>query len=118
MTETEQQTFFITLFEAPKVAPVEFRLYYDSEGNVLFYTCDKPEGNFITVDKETFAAANPHVRVINGKISRASVNQMFCKLVPDDIDGILCAADDISLIIDESDDVESTRWKFKVYELQ
>lgn len=118
MTETEQQTVFLTLFEAPKVELPEFRLYYDSEGKVLFYTCDKPEGNFIIVDKETFAIGNPHVIIIDGKITRAAKNQMGCKLMPDDIEGILCAAEDISLIIDESENIESIRWKYKIYELQ
>jgi hypothetical protein len=32
--------------QAPLVKP-EFRLYYDDKGKVLFYSCEKPEGNYI-----------------------------------------------------------------------
>ena len=38
-------------FEAPKIVEPEFRLYYDDEGRVLFYTCEKPEGNYLEIGR-------------------------------------------------------------------
>ena len=35
--------------QVPLVKP-EFRLYYDDKGKVLFYSCEKPEGDYIVID--------------------------------------------------------------------
>lgn len=112
-----EETTFITLFEAPKVEPVEFRLYYDEDGKVLFYTCDKPEGNFVTVDRQTFVEARNDLRIIDGRISRVKPNQIISKLMPDS-EGTICAAEDISFILSDEDKVESKTWKLRIYELQ
>ena len=58
---------YVLVFEAPKIEPPEFRLYYDEEtGKVLFYTCEKPEGKYLVIDSVTFACARQDVRVIDG----------------------------------------------------
>ena len=38
------------IWEAPPIIKPEFRLYYDERGNVLFYTCEKPAGNYVIID--------------------------------------------------------------------
>jgi hypothetical protein len=66
-TENNQEEFMI-IWEAPKIEPPEFRLYYDEHGAVVCYTGDKSiTGNYIVIDALTFAQARPDVRVINGK---------------------------------------------------
>lgn len=45
----------------------EYRLYYDDTGNVLFYTCEKPEGNFIVIDKQTYSEMRYDIKIVNGK---------------------------------------------------
>ena len=93
--------------------PIELRLYYDDKGNVTFYTCEKPEGNFIVIDKQTFAESRPELKVINGKLVRPGLNSVVAKLIPNE-EGISCAKDDVSIITTE--DVEIQKWKLIVNE--
>jgi hypothetical protein len=125
MAEQEPQIFlnelgeeYLVIFEAPKIVPPEFRLYYDElTGKVLFYTCDKPEGSFITIDRQTFAEARQDIRIINGKISRVRPHQIIAKLMPD-VEGTKCALEDISIVLSAKDKIKSQNWKLHVYELE
>lgn len=111
------QEEYIILWEAPKIEPPELRLYYDETGAVICYCGDKSlQGNYIVIDNETFAAARPDVKVINGKISTVAPNAIVQKLMPDDTEGITCATDDMSIIVDDQDD--HIKWKLNIYELQ
>jgi len=89
------------IWEAPKVEKPIFKLYYDHKGNVITYTCEVLEGNYIEIDALTFAEARYDVKVIDGKISKVSDNAIISKLVPNS-KGIGCTKDDISIIIDEN----------------
>ena len=80
----------VIIWEAPKIIPPEFRLYYDEKGNVVTYTCEKLDGNYIVIDALTFAQARPDVRVIDGKISTVQPAMVVTKLMPDDNNGTLC----------------------------
>jgi len=104
----------VILWEAPKIEPPEFRLYYDDKGHVVCYTCQKLEGNYIVIDSLTYAAARPDIRVIDGKISTVAPSAVVYKLMPS-IEGMACAKEDISIISDES--TETINWKLRIYEL-
>jgi len=101
------------VYEPPP--PPEFRLYYDNNGNVLFYTGDKPEGKYIVIDNQTFAEARPDIKVINGVIIHNSNITQIYKLKPT-TEGTLTYIDDVSLIL-EDNDVEGTYWQYDVKEL-
>lgn len=116
MSENENEDY-IMVFEAPKIEPPEFRLYYDeTNGKVLFYTCEKPEGKFIVVDQLTFACARPDVRVIDGRLSTVNPSAIISKLQPDTLLGNKCATEDISIVV-EDDSVDTTQWVLITYEL-
>lgn len=100
------------VYEPPP--PPEFRLYYDDKGNVLFYTGEKPEGNYIIVDNQTFAEARTDVRVINGVIRHNSTITQVYKLKPTK-EGTMTHVDDVSLILEDDDD--GVYWNFDVKEL-
>lgn len=106
----------ILVWEAPPIIKPEFRLYYDDKGKVLFYTCEKPEGNYIVIDADTFAQGRPDVRVVDGKLSTVSAGSIVSKLVPDTT-GIKCAIEDISIIVDETYTDKTITWNLKTYEL-
>ena len=107
---------YVIVWEAPKIEKPEFRLYYDDTGSVICYTGDKSmEGNYIVIDSQTFAEGRHDVRVIDGKISTVQPNQIVYKLMPNSIDGTACSNDDISIIVDETE--EHTKWKLSIYEL-
>jgi len=106
----------VIIWEAPKIVPPEFRLYYDEHGKVLCYSGDKSlEGNYIVIDAMTFAEARPDVRVIDGKVSRFKAEAVVHKLMPNELEGIACSIDDISIIVRSSE--PHTKWKLKTYEL-
>lgn len=96
--------------------PVQFRVYYDDNGKVLFYTCDKPEGNYLIIDNATFAEKRFDFKVIDGKLSRLVPGLTISKLMPCD-SGKECAKQDISIVVDKEFTGEVTNWKMVTYEL-
>lgn len=114
---TEQEDDYVMIFEAPKIEPPEFRLYYEEEtGKVLFYTCEKPEGKFIVIDSVTFACARQDLRVVDGKLSTVNPALVISKLLPNNEKGIKCLKDDISIVAEDlTEDVQ--HWKLETYEL-
>lgn len=106
------------VFEAPKVDPVEFRLYYNDNGEVISYTCEKPEGNYIVIDRQTYAEMRFDLRIIDGKISRVNPNAIVHKLMPDLIEGMATEKEDMSIIVDESITKNFKKWKLVSYELK
>lgn len=106
---------FVLVWEAPKIEAPEFRLYYDDGGRVICYSGDKSvEGNYIVIDAQTFAEARPDVRVIDGKITMPTFNQVVHKLMPSN-EGTCCHPDDISIVVDEQE--KNIKWKLVSYGL-
>jgi hypothetical protein len=104
------------IWEAPLIIKPEFRLYYDEKGCVLFYTCEKPEGNYVVIDSNTYAQGRPDVRVVDGKVTSLNVGSIVSKLVLDE-QGIPCAEEDVSIVVDEHYRGNIIKWKLKTYEL-
>jgi len=105
---------FIVIFEAPVIEKPEFRLYYDEQGKVVCYTTEKLEGNYLVIDKLTFAECRPDIRVIDKKIIRNYQVGIICKLKPDSNGSTQCATDDISIITDDTS-ISTTKWEYKLY---
>ena len=108
----------VILWEAPAIIKPEFRLYYDDKGNALFYTCEKPEGNYIIIDATTYAIGRPDVRVIDGKISTVVASAVVSKLMPSKKDGITCAEEDISIVVNKKYKGKTIKWNLTTYELE
>ena len=113
----EENQEYIIIWEAPKIEPPEFRLYYDDKGSVITYTCDKIPGNYIVIDAQTFAEARHDLRIIDGKISKVQPNAVVYKLMPSKSEGVRCAAEDINIIVDNNYDGDTINWKLNIYEL-
>lgn len=95
---------------------VEFRLYYDDNGRVLCYTCEALEGNYIIIDRQTYAECRPDIKVVDGKIVKVNESAVIAKLTPSN-EGTWCAKDDVSIIVDESYE-EKQRWETKLNEFR
>ena len=93
----------------------EFRLYYDTDGKVITYTCEKPPGNYIVIDALTYAKSRPDVLVIDGTITPAKTKAVIARLVPD-VTGKRCASEDISIIADKKYRGKTTLWELKTNE--
>ena len=94
---------------------VEFRLYYDDNGDCICYTCEDLEGNYLVIDTQTFAEGRPDVKVINGVLIKPSSIVNVVKLVHGD-NGTTCAVEDIGVIVDEDYTGETITWEEKLYE--
>ena len=106
----------IIIWEPKPLEKPEFRLYYDDKGKALFYSCEKPEGNYIVIDATTYAIGKPDVRVIDGKISTVTPEAVVSKLMPSD-EGVICTEEDISIVVDDNYTEKTIKWKLTTYEL-
>ena len=106
MDNTEDE--YIITWEAPVIEKPEFRLYYDERGNVITYTCEKLEGNYVVIDALTFAEARPDVKVADGKVVRMGTGAVIARLYPSNV-GVLCEVEDVSVITSNN----GQYWKLK-----
>lgn len=109
---------FVIIWEAPPIVKPEFRLYYDEKGKVLFYTSEKPEGNYIVIDALTYAEGRPDLRVVDGRISTVNQGSVVSKLVQDKSEGVECSIEDVSIIVPKKCKVKKIKWKLQTYELR
>jgi hypothetical protein len=119
MLDETTEAEFEKLLEGMRVIPPkpEFRLYYDDNGKVLFYSCEKPEGNFIVVDDVTYSAGRYDVRVIDGVIHKNSEFAMVTKLERS-TEGTRCAVEDISIIVSNDYQGKTQTWRSETHEFK
>ena len=103
---------YVIVWEAPELIKPEFRLYYDIRGSVLFYTCEKPDGDYIVIDALTFAEARPDIKVVDGRIVRTGSSTISSRLHLA-TEGTLCEAEDVSIITEAN----GQYWKLKTVSL-
>jgi hypothetical protein len=103
------------VWEATVVKPPEFRLYYDDRGAVVCYTTENLEGNYVVIDALTFAQSRPDVRVVDGKVLQSFSGAVVSKLYPNTV-GMCCASEDISIVVDDTFQGDTTRWKLITHE--
>lgn len=103
---------YVVIWDAPAIVKPEFRLYYDDKGQVICYTCENLEGNFVTVDNLTFAEARPDVRIVDGKLIKNTTGSVVSRLYKD-TEGVLCELEDLSIITETN----GQYWKLKIHEL-
>jgi hypothetical protein len=83
---------------------LEYRLYYNDLGEVLYYTTENLPGNYIVVEKEIYNEGRYDNCVVDGKLV-APAQYIYQKLVPVDT---LDLNNDVSII-------SNTVWKLKRY---
>lgn len=77
---------------------LEFRLYYDSHGNVIYYSMEDLPGDYIIVDRLTFDQARFDIKVRDGKIIKAR-NPASWKLKPCDQGDYACHPADVTIVV-------------------
>ena len=88
----------------------EYRLYYDKNGDPLFYTPnDEPGDNYIVVDKETWTLGRYDVKVINDKIVYPN-KYSYQKLTPSN-EGKVCDTNDVSIVATQGQSWNLTRYE-------
>lgn len=93
---------------------VEFRLYYDKLGVPLFYTTENEIGEYITVDRVTYAQADyTNIRVRDGKIVQKSPVESSKLVKSNNAEGVCCVVNDVSIVDDKQ---TGQYWKLKTHE--
>ena len=108
MNETTENFWAAWALPVEPPRPIFYRLYYDDQGYLLYYSMEDIPGNYIEIDHTTYAALSPRVRVIDGKLHHINTNSTT-KLVPSD-SGQACDSRDVAVI---SDHANKKYWKMK-----
>ena len=95
----------------PEIKPIFYRLYYNDNGEPLFYSMEDLPGNYIDIDQETFALCPSNVRVVNGQLKKVNTSTID-KLVPSD-HGICCDPRNICIVVTEEQPHQ--KWSIKKY---
>ena len=89
-----------------------YRLYYNDQGYPLYYAAEDLPGNYIEVDRETYAAAPINIRVVDDKI-KVIRHVVSSKLKPGD-NGTPCHVHNVSIVV--NDTAPHTKWSLTTYE--
>ena len=103
MTDEE---FWQALRAMPDPKPVDYRIYYNEQGELLFYSMDDVPGTYISIDADAFARSATNVVVQDGRLFEI-VNTTTVKLQPSDT-GTPCHPDDVCIVVPETH--EHQRW--------
>lgn len=87
----------------------ENRLYYNDAGQVVAYSQEELDGDYIIVDQQTFNERRTDILVQNGKVVRLNFITQFRKLVPDN-EGVETLAEDVTIVD------KGQFWKLKYYD--
>ena len=89
----------------------EFRLYHDN-GKFVCYSCEELEGEYIVIDRETYAIGNPHIQVVNGKIEPMTFEIQLYKLTKAR-KGTTCPVEDIAIVVDKSYKGKTNKYSYE-----
>ena len=113
-TDNTTDNFWAAWAQVPDVKPLKifYRLYYDDNGNPLFYSMEDLPGNYIDIDATTYAESPSQVKVINNELVRVTT-QANIKLAPSAV-GVACDPRDVCVVVSESQ--PHIKWSVHTYE--
>ena len=93
----------------------EFRVYYDTDCRVLFYTTETPDGQYITITREQYCIGRPDAIVKNGQLiytHLASTVARYQKKLSGDI---RTSKYDINIL--SEDDADTVFWELTIHDI-
>ena len=110
MNDRELAELFDSIISNNQPRELEFRLYYDAEGNPVTYATEDLPGDYLIVDQHTYAQGRYDIKIIDGEVVPLKDFVYYNKIIPSD-SGTACHPDNALLI-----DAESTVfWSTKTY---
>lgn len=95
-----EQEFWAAL--APiEIKPILYRLYYNDQGNPLFYSQEDLPGNYVDVSREVYVNPPTHLRVVNNKI--VVLDTLSVKRLYPTKTGTPCHPADVSVVVKKTE---------------
>jgi hypothetical protein len=113
MSEITPEEFWAILHAPVEVKPIFYRLYYDNDGFLIYYSMEELPHNYIEIDAATYNQRLSNIRVINKKIVITTPASSIKKLIPGTV-GTPCDLNNICIVVNES--TPHTKWSIKTYE--
>ena len=110
MNDRELAELFDSIISNNQPRELEFRLYYDAEGNPVTYASEDLPGDYLIVDQHTYAQGRYDIRIIDGEIVPLKDFVYYSKIIPFD-SGTACHPDNARVIEAES----TICWSRKTY---
>jgi hypothetical protein len=115
MTDEElSQILALMSKPAPVKQELEFRLYYDGDGQVVTYTTEKLEGQYIVITRDQYNEARGDVLVKDGKLCYTHKTTHIGKYTKNIQDGVRTSKYDINILCDEN----FVYWKYEQHEIR
>jgi hypothetical protein len=106
---TEQEFLEIWLAR-PDPKPIFYRLYYQDDGTLLYYSMEDLPGKYIEIDFDTYQQYRSNVCVVDGKLIVIPTTVTIKKLQPDE-HGTPCDPRDVCIVVDSNK--PHTKWSIK-----
>lgn len=106
-----EQEFIDILRNMPEPEPMLYRLYYNEQGRLLFYSMEDLPGLWVEIDQDLYSRSPHRVRVIAGQVHELEWRQSV-KIRPGQT-GTPCHPEDVTIIYD---DPKAQRWAMTAYE--
>jgi hypothetical protein len=103
---------FLQGYQPIELEKPEFRLYYNEDGSIICYSCEKLSGNYIIIDAQTYAECRQNVIVDDCKIEIIKPLLMMQKLVESTL-GTRCAIEDINIVVSDDYSGNTIQWEMK-----
>jgi hypothetical protein len=113
MSEITSEEFWAILHAPVESKPIFYRLYYDNDGFLIYYSMEELPHNYIEIDAVTYNQRLSNIRVIDKKIVITNPASYVKKLIPCTA-GTPCDPNDICIVVSES--TSHTKWSIKTYE--
>lgn len=97
MDPVTEQEFLDIWRNPPAPAPIFYRLYYNNDGSLAFYSMEDLPGNYVEIDHELYQRAPSRIKVVDGKI----IEQLWkksVKLIPSQ-NGTPCHPEDVTIVV-------------------
>ena len=95
MTEQEFLEIWLT---RPDSKPIFYRLYYQDDGTLLYYSMEDLPGKYIEIDLATYQQYRSNVRVVDGKLLVIPTVNTIKKIEPSK-HGVPCSPTDVCIVV-------------------
>ena len=97
MTEQEFLEIWLT---RPDPKPIFYRLYYQDDGTLLYYSMEDLPGKYIDIDLATYQQYRSNVSVVDGKLLVIPTVNTIKKIEPSNHGhGVPCSPTDVCIVV-------------------